>query len=179
MTKGTALLSRVEFLKEHQRLDVLDQLNSEDRRAVQNALPVGQYPLALKARLDSLIALTLTPLNPDETYKELGRWSAAVNFEHYHGAFIRQGDLHGLLANAPQLRRLYYDDGESIYTRRGDRAGTIVMRGGRTVVWADCLGTAGYWEKALTLCGAKDPSVDHTKCIGKGADCCEYTIRWA
>src|SRR6266436_5007908 len=101
LTKGTAILSRLEFLKDHKRLDVLDQLNPTDRSTVEGALPAGQYSLAVKARLDALIAQTLTPTNPDKTYKELGRWSAATNFAQYHGSFIRQGDLHGMLANAP------------------------------------------------------------------------------
>lgn len=179
LTKGTAILSRVEFLKERKRMDVLDKLTVDDRRMVDNALPVGKYSLALKARLDAAIAQALTPTNPDETYKELGRWSAAVNFEHYHSSFIRQGDLHGFLAKVPQLRRLYYDDGDATYTKRGEHEGVIEMRGAASVEWADCQGTAGYWERALALSGAKDPEVVHSKCVAHGDSLCEYTIHWS
>lgn len=178
-TRGTALLGRIDFLKHKDRLDVLQNLSPKDKLAIEQALPVGLYPITLKEKLDWTIATALTPHDLDATYKELGRWSAESNFIQYHGMYLRPGDPHGMMANGPAMHRRYYDSGEATYERTDSHSGVFSIHGVTEASWPDCLGTAGYWEKAVELSGGRYASVSHTACVSKGAPQCTFVVRWA
>ena len=178
--KGTAIIARLSFLDGQPggRSEVMSRLSPDDRQALSEVLPIGLYPLGLKARLDTTIAATYRPDDPKAMFHELGRWAAKKNFELYHSTFLIAGNPHATMANAPALRRVFQTDGVGSYVRTGDNSGTFLVTGATDVDPEDCLSTAGYWEYALELSGAKRARVTHTQCIASGATMCEFQCRW-
>ncbi len=178
--KGTAILARLSFLDAQPggRAAVIAKMSEADQKAIDSVVPIGQYPLALKARLDAQIAAVLRPGDPSAMFYELGRWAAKQNFELYHSSFVTQGDPQGFMAAAPAMRRLFYAEDHASYQRTGDKTGTFTVSGAQTVDAADCLGTAGYWEFAIELAGGKRARVAHRKCIARGDSVCEFECSW-
>src|SRR5207237_1413084 len=117
---GKTLLARLQFLDEEvgrvvaER--VLAKLSPEDRKVLGGIiLPVGRYPLALNARLDTAIAGALDPANPRRIFRALGRRSAELNFTQFHGGLVAPNDPHVVMSRIGAMRRLYYGDGEFAY----------------------------------------------------------------
>ena len=178
--KGTAILARLSYLDAQPsgRAPVMARLTAADRQVIDSVVASGKYPLALKARLDNEIAAVLRPNDPIGMFYELGRWSAKHNFELFHSSFIKARDPQGFMANAPAMRRMYYADDQARYERTGDNSCALIVAGATAVEAPDCYGTAGYWEYALGLAGAKNARVEHARCIARGDGVCEFRCRW-
>jgi len=141
-------------------------------------LPGSFFPLELNERLDEAIAHSVNPLDPSGVYRELGRASAQKNLLKFHAVFLRGQNPHAVLAGFPAVRGTYYSDGTASYDRTGDTGGVLRVKGASSHSWPDCESTAGYFERAIALVGAKEVRVELARCCGRGDELCEFRCGW-
>ena len=181
--KGGVLISRLNMLRHHGgqgRVDeVLRRLPAEDQALLRKMLlPVGWYPLELNLRLDAAIAGVVSPEDEDRAFLEMGRASAD---EALHGAqhvFVKAGEPHFLLTQAPQIYRFYYAVGSRTYEPTGPSSGVLRTFGAENVTVPDCLTIIGWHERAIEMCGGQSVRISHPMCRARGAPHCEYHCAW-
>jgi len=183
-TRGTVLLARKAFVeKRHGPLAwrrVLARLPGADRCILEGQLlPISWYPLALNLRLDDAIASELSPDHRDQIFLDMGRMSAEVNLKGSHAAWVRPGDPHYLLGQAPVIYRFYYSRGHRTYTQLSDTSGVLRTYDAESVTRTDCLTVCGWYQRAIELCGGREVAVRETQCRSGGAAHCEYLCAWA
>ena len=179
--KGSVLRSRLAFVEEQGGASglerVLARLSAEEREALARLLPAGWYPFELGRKLDEAIVEVLG--GGDESYfLRLGRDSATRNLTGVHRAFVRPGDPHGFLAQAPDIHAFYYDRGRREYQRTGEKEGVMTTYEAETFSVADCLTVVGWHIKALEMCGATGVRIVEEECRARGGQTCRYRIRW-
>jgi uncharacterized protein (TIGR02265 family) len=179
--KGSVLRARLMFVE--QRLGqagltrIISRLPREDREILQGILlPAAWYPFETEERLDQAIAAELG--GKDEIYKELGAASAELNLSASQKVYVRERDPHGLLKSAASIYRLYYASGQRTYERVSDTKAILRTTGSDTYSRQDCLTIVGWHERAIAMCGGKNPKVRETKCRARGDDVCEYVCEW-
>lgn len=177
--KGGVLLSRLSLLRQRGGeacvARVLGRLTPQDRALVSGVvLPFGWYPFGAGSRFDEAIAAELG----EGIFRELGAASAADNLGDVHKSYVRSGDPHGLLKQAPSIYRLYYDSGYRTYERLGDRKAMLRTFDSTTFTRTDCLTIAGWYEKAIELCGGQRARVTELRCRSQGDPLCEYRCEW-
>ena len=179
---GKTLLARLRFLERElgaaRAKRVLAKLSPEDQKLLGGIiLPVGRYPLALNARLDTAIAEALDRTNPKRVFRTLGRSSAEQNFDQFHATLIARNDPHVIMSRIGAMRRLYYEEGEFGYERISPTSARIFVRGMATVTTPDCESTAGFYEVAIGRSGGRDVDVRH-RCRLDGAADCIFDCSW-
>jgi hypothetical protein len=179
---GKSLLARLQFLNEQLGRSaawrLLARLPIEDGKILRGiVLPVGRYPLTLNARLDSAIAEALDPDNPRRIFRALGRRSAELNFNQFHGSLVAPNDPHVVLSRIGAMRRLYYDDGDFAYEKTGATSARILVYDMATVTTPDCESTAGFYEVAIARSGGSDVEVRH-HCRLDGSLDCVFDCSW-
>ena len=181
--KGSVLISRLNLLRQQGGPElvekVLSRLSAPDQAALRGMLlPIGWYPLELNNRLDTAIAEALSPEDRKRAYMQMGRASADENLKGAHHVFLRPGDPHFLLSQAPQIYRFYYAVGSRTYERTSDRSAVLRTFNAETVTEPDCLTVMGWHERAVELSGGKAVQVTHPTCRAKGGALCEYHLSW-
>jgi hypothetical protein len=179
---GKTLLARLQFLDEQLGRSgadrVLAKLPPEDRKLLRGViLPVGRYPLVLNARLDTAIAEALDPAYPRRVFRSLGRRSAELNFNQYHGSLVAPHDPHVVMSRIGAMRRLYYGEGEFSYEKTGPTSARILVRGMATVTTPDCESTAGFYEVAIGRSSGHEIDVRH-RCRLDGLPDCLFDCSW-
>ncbi len=181
--KGAVLISRLDLIRKKggdQALkQVLARLVEPERQVLGGLLVrVGWYPLELHLHLDDAIAAVFSPGNPGRIFREMGRASADKNLNGPQAPFVKMGDPHFLLRHAPQIYAAYHDTGRRTYEKTGERSAVLRTFDAEVVDAKDCLTTVGWIEKALEICGTRDPQVVETLCRARGDAHCEYTLSW-
>ncbi|HVG59514.1 MAG TPA: TIGR02265 family protein [Hyalangium sp.] len=181
--KGTVLISRLNMVRQNggqARLEeVLRRLPSADQALLRKMiLPINWYPLELNLRLDAAIAEVLSPEDQARAFMEMGRASAEENLKGAQHVFVRQGDPHFLLSQAPQIYRFYYAVGSRTYEKVGPKAAILRTYGAENVTETDCLTIVGWHQRAIELSGGHSVRVTHTQCVATGASHCEYMFQW-
>ena len=180
--KGSVLRSRLTFVEEQAGADavlrVKARLSAADQQTVGRMLPTGWYPFELASRLDQAIVDELGGGRP-EYFLRLGASSAERNLTGVHRAFLRPGDAHAFLAQAPEIYAFYYDRGRRTYEKTGEREGVLTTFEAETYSAPDCLTVVGWYAKALEICGATGVSVTEEECRARGGSVCRYRLRWA
>jgi uncharacterized protein (TIGR02265 family) len=181
--KGTVLISRLNMVRQHggqARVDeVLKRLPAEDQALLRKMiLPINWYPFELNLRLDAAIADVLSPEDRTRAFMEMGRASADENLKGAQHVFVRQGDPHFLLSQAPQIYRFYYAVGSRTYERVGPKSAILRTYGAENVTETDCLTIIGWHQRAIELSGGRAARVSHLKCVARGAAHCEYHCQW-
>jgi uncharacterized protein (TIGR02265 family) len=179
--KGAVLKSRLAFITEHAGMDGLQQvlalLPAGDRQVLDGLLTMSWYPFELGKRLDDAI-VKVVGKGDAQFFRRLGRASADRNLTTVHKSFMTLGDPHGFLAKSPQIYTLYYDTGRREYERTGERSGVVTTRDAETFSAPDCLTVAGWYERALEICGVKKAKVTEVECRAKGGAACRYEVSW-
>ncbi len=181
--KGASLVARLEYVTEKGGPEllarVLARLAPTDRKVLEgHPLPSSFFPLELNERLDEAIAHSVNPLDPPGVYRELGRASAQKNLQKFHAIFLRGQNPHAVLEGFPAVRTTYYSDGAASYDHTGDTSGVLRVEGATSHSRPDCESTAGYFERAIELVGAKDARVELARCRGRGDTLCEFRCGW-
>jgi uncharacterized protein (TIGR02265 family) len=142
-------------------------------------LPAGWYSLDLNLRLDGAIATALTKGDRAKVFLDMGRASAEKNLKGAHAPYVKAGDPHFLLANAPRIYAAYYDKGRRTYERLSDTSAVLRTFEAETVSATDCLTVLGWHERAIELSGGRAVKVVETQCRARGAPHCEYRCEWS
>jgi len=182
--KGAVLQSRIKFVREVAGeaglAKVLGSLGPADREVLNGSiLTVLWYPLDLNLRLDAAIASALSPDDRSRIFLELGRASAEQNLTGVHRAYLRAGEPHFLLSNAPLIYAAYYASGSRTYEKLGEKAAVLRTLNAETISATDCLTVVGWHRRAIELCGGTDVKVVETQCRARGAPHCEYRCEWS
>lgn len=181
--KGTVLISRLNLVRQNggqARLEeVLRRLPAADQALLRKMiLPINWYPLEINLRLDAAIAEVLSPEDRALAFMDMGRASADENLKGAQHVFVRQGDPHFLLSQAPQIYRFYYAVGSRTYEKAGPKVAILRTYGAENVTETDCLTIVGWHQRAIELSGGRSVRVTHTKCVAKGGSHCEYMCQW-
>jgi len=182
--KGAVLISRLDLIRKKggdQTLrQVLARLGEAERQVLGGLLVrVGWYPLELHLHLDEAIADVLSPGNPTRIFLEMGRASADKNLNGPQSPFVKKGEPHFLLRHTPQIYAAYHDTGRRTYEKTGERSAILRTFDSEVVDAKDCLTTVGWIEKALEICGTRDPKVTESLCRARGDAHCEYHLSWS
>ena len=181
--KGTVLISRLNMVRQQggqaRVEEVLRRLPPADQALLRKMiLPINWYPLELNLRLDAAIADVLSPEDRTRAFMEMGRASADENLKGAQHVFVRPGDPHFLLSQAPQIYRFYYAIGSRTYEKTGQKSAVLRTFGAENVTETDCLTIVGWHQRAIELSGGKSVRVTHPKCAARGAQLCEYHCQW-
>ncbi|HYS10519.1 MAG TPA: TIGR02265 family protein [Myxococcales bacterium] len=158
---------------------VLRHLPEEDAKLLRRTLLVtATFPLALNLGLDQAIAKELHPGDPTRAFLEMGRASAEVNLRGPQRAFVREGDPHALLSLSETIYAYYYGEGRRAYRKTSDTSATLTTHGAPRSTPGDCLTVVGWHQRAIELCGGRNPQVRETQCRSRGQMVCEYECSW-
>jgi hypothetical protein len=180
--KGTVLLSRlalVEELAPGGRPRVLGRLSEADREALANLLASSWYPFELGKRLDAAIVDELGG-GRAAFFEKLGEASAEKNLGPggVHRGFLVPGDPHAFLAKTPLIYSFYYDQGRRDYERAGEKAAVLTTHDAETFSAPDCATVAGWYKRALQMCGCEGVRVLEEECRAQGGSVCRYRLTW-
>ncbi len=180
--KGSVLKSRLAFVEQrfgHEGLQkVMKSLDPEDRRALENVLPVAWLDFEFGRRLDDAIVRVLGG-GRVEVFERLGEASAEANLTSVHSAFLAPGHPHAFLEKAPQIYNMYYQTGRREYEKTGDKEGVLTTFEAETFSKPDCLTVIGWYRRALEMCGAKNPRIVEEECRARGGEVCRYRVSWS
>jgi uncharacterized protein (TIGR02265 family) len=181
--KGNVLIARLKFIRakggESAERSILQRLAAPDQEVLRGwILPISWYPIDLYLRLDDAIAAVLSPENRSRIFLEMGRASADANLGGAQAPYLKQGDPHFLLRNAPQIYAAYYAKGRRTYEKTGERSAILRTIDAENVTATDCLTVVGWHERGIELCGGREPHVVETRCRTRGDSFCEYTCEW-
>lgn len=179
--KGAVLKSRIAFIEEHFGKDgvakVLAKLPAADRSQLELILPSRWYAFDLGERMDAAIVQALG--NGDVRFFErLGSASAERNLLTVHKGFLRPGDPHAFLRNAPVIFRTYYEIGRREYESTGPTSAVLTTYDAEAFSLPDCMTIIGWHKKALEMCGVTGVRIVETQCRAKGGTVCRYEISW-
>ncbi len=180
-TRGSVILSRLAFVRKEKGDEavqrVLRTLTAEDQQLFGGTVVSNVwYPFEAGERLDVAIAAELG--GGEATFKLMGARSAEFNLGDTQKLFVEGRDPHGLLRSASAIYRLYYDTGSRTYHASGGRKAVLRTLQSKTFSPWDCLTVIGWHEKAIEMCGGRNPRVTHTKCRARGDGLCEYLCEW-
>jgi uncharacterized protein (TIGR02265 family) len=180
--KGSVLLSRLALIREidpeNGLARVLSRLSESDRTTLQNPLASSWYPFDLGKRLDEAVVEVLGG-GRTEFFERLGAASAENNLGGVHKRFLTVGDPHAFLAKAPTIYAFYYDQGRREYEKTGPTEGVLTTHDASTFSAPDCATVAGWYRRALEMCGAKKPQVVEAECRARGGKVCRYRVSWS
>ncbi|HET8645073.1 MAG TPA: DUF2378 family protein [Vicinamibacteria bacterium] len=180
--KGSVLRARLAFVEQQAGAEgvtrVKARLQASERADLERLLPTGWYSFDLGRHLDEAIVEELGG-GRQEYFLRLGEASAERNLGGVHRAFLKPGDPHAFLAQAPEIYAFYYDRGHRTYEATGAREGVLTTHEADTFSGPDCLTVVGWHVKALQMCGASGVSVVEEECRARGGAVCRYRVRWA
>ncbi|MBI5547391.1 MAG: TIGR02265 family protein [Deltaproteobacteria bacterium] len=181
--RGGVLLSRLKFVRERGGEPalgkVLDLLPVAEREVLEGMLLAARwYPLGLNLRLDAAIATVFSPDDRARVFVEMGRASADLNLSGPQRHFVKQGDPHGLLVQAPVIYAAYYAVGHRTHEKTGPTSSVLRTFDAEFVTVTDCLTVVGWHTRAIEMCGGRDVRVVEKSCCARGADHCEYECSW-
>jgi uncharacterized protein (TIGR02265 family) len=178
--KGVVLRSRLAYVRENMGeaavSRVLARVGSAERDDLQRVLPASWYPFELQEWLDDSIAAEMGI--GEKVFRLLGEQSARDNLGSIHRAFVDARDPHGLLQNAAAIHDAYYDTGRRTYERAGEKRATLRTFDCLSHSRAECLGTMGWHQAAIQICGGLRPRVTDPLCRARGDAHCEYLCEW-
>ncbi len=111
-------------------------------------------------------------------YRELGRYSAALNLGGVYKAFV-SAEPHRFFERMTVLHHQFQNFGRSAYERLDDRSGRIRIEGYTSYSRVFCVAGIGYYEEALRLMHVPGPiQVKELACHCFGNDTCTFEISW-
>jgi hypothetical protein len=178
--KGGVLRSRFLFVVMKHGLEmwkqILAQLQDEDQHALKEIEIDHWYPLATLDRVDNSIADNWGG-NREETFTKLGEFSATSNLSGPYSSLLNS-DIHAFLRQTALIHRSYQDFGSATYTELSPISGMLKIDYGTPPPLSYCTSGTEYFRRAIEICGAENPRVVHTRCVGRGDPFCEFYATW-
>jgi len=180
-TKGIGFVALREFVFDRYGLDgwtdVLAELSSGDRAALEGIVTMGWYSLPLYAR--SLRAVDKVRGTGDlELIFQLGKYQAERDLTTVHRAFLRIANPSFILEQSAEYWGRFHDSGTWTVERLGPTRVRAYLDGWAHVDAALCREVSGYLLKAFELVGARNPWLDHAQCRARGSARCLFAGGW-
>jgi hypothetical protein len=180
--KGAVLLSRLSLVRSQcdegglQR--VYARLPKAERIVLKGTIdPTAWYPFEVCDRLDLAIASELGG-GLERIFLGFGARSAEDNLPKTHASFLHSKDPHGLLKQAAEIYQLYYNTGYRTYEWVAANQAVLRTFEARAFSRHDCFTVIGWHEKAIEMCGGREPKVTEPLCRARGDARCEYVCSW-
>ena len=183
--KGTLLLARMKYLRSRgseTEERVLRRLSAADQAVVRGTLyPSSWYSADLLLRLEMTIVALLASGDRPRLFLDMGRFSAETNLglAGVQRPFLKEGDPHYLLSNAPAMYSAQHSAGRRTYERSGERGAIVRTFDGEEATAEDCLTAVGWFQRAIELSGGREARVVEAQCRARGAAHCEYRCTWS
>jgi len=142
-----------------------------------SVLATSWVPLSSLIAVDRAIA-TVTKGNPDEVFRELGRFSATSNLSGIYAGFVSD-EPHRFFEKQARLHDRFQNFGASAYQQAGPRAGQMRLTKYTEYSPVFCLSAVGYYQGALETMKAPGPiRVRETLCTCAGDEACVFDLNW-
>ena len=142
-----------------------------------SVLATSWVPLASLIAVDRAIA-AVAKGNPDEVFRELGRFSATSNLSGIYAGFVSD-EPHRFFEKQARLHDRFQNFGASIYKELGPRAGQMRLTKYTEYSPVFCLSAVGYYQGALETMKAPGPiRVRETLCTCAGDEACVFDLNW-
>jgi hypothetical protein len=110
--------------------------------------------------------------------RELGRHAARFNLPTLYRVFYQLGSVSYILSRAAAVWSEHYDSGRATTRDLGRGAVAIVIEGFETPHAVLCLSVLGWIEESVRISGAKVLSAEEPACRTRGANVCEFVVRY-
>lgn len=180
--RGEAFRTRIEYIKKKEGEDGVNKL---EEKLNELGIDIKLNKISPSEKINEGINTLSIVISKeifswaDEDIVELGKFAFKTSF--LTRAILRYLISPKIAINAiPKLWRSYYDFGEMevVEFKPEENYGIVIKKGYKThpVV---CLQHKGYFLAGIALVlGNKKVSIEETKCMHKGDDYHEYTIKW-
>lgn len=151
-------------------VSAMDEADREELRAV---ISMGWYPLALYARLIRALD-RMFGAGDLALIAELGRFEAERDLTTIHRVLLRLANPAFIVEKTGEYWQRFHDTGRWDIRRRSPTSFTGTLSGWGYVDEALCLELESYMVRCLELVGAKNVSMHHPRCRGRGHDDCFF-----
>ena len=179
--KGTMIQAHVNWLSKRgtdPATALVAHLPAEAAKLVAHGvLATSWVPLTSLIAVDRAIALVAKG-NPDDVYRELGRFSATSNLSGIYAGFVSD-EPHRFFEKQARLHDRFQNFGASTYKVLGPRSGQMRLTKYTEYSPVFCLSAVGYYQGALETMKAPGPiRVRETECTCAGDAACAFDLAW-
>jgi len=175
--KGTTMIHIVKFLrtrKEEARALLPERLRPYLQERL---LPSAWYPEEDHIELCRALAKVLPDPGMD-VYEFIGEFGARADLSGMYKHLLRPGDPAGTLQKGVVIWQTYHDTGLYRVALDGPSAAHVELVSFGAPTPEICLTLRGWNRSLLRMAGAKDVTVEETRCVHRGDVYCRWEIRW-
>ena len=179
--KGTPVRSLQKFIEGDLTPQQLQSLYStlapeEAQRFREQILPTETVPVALLNRVTEAAARAKGEAL-DPFARRAGREAAGEAVRGIYRFFALVLTPAALLSKASQMWSSIYNRGKLVVAEQTEKSARIELLDFPSEV-SGCARLSGWIEKMAELTGAKDITINKTKCVARGDANCEWQLRW-
>jgi hypothetical protein len=180
--KGSALLARLQFVRERHGVEGLERLltglSPEQQRLLRgDLLPHAWAPyqdfIDLCTAIDRLFGQGDLAL-----CYEMGRHAAEQNLPTLYRIFYRLGSPLYIFRKAARVWEVHYDTGRLVPIQEGERQVRIRVLDFERPHRAHCLSIKGWAARSVEMSGAVIDDMKEDRCRVWGDNACEMWLRW-
>ena len=113
-----------------------------------------------------------------EVARQIGRFEAQITIPTLYKVFVRMGDPGFVVQGASRFWKTVHNTGQLKVVSKEKGSVTMRLIDFGFSKESFCSAMLGYCQAALELSGAKKIEAIETKCMSKGDQCCEYSLKW-
>ncbi len=181
--KGSAIKASLVYLHDH--LDetgfsrVMDELEPGLKELFEGPILLSNwYEFNALTELMKHAASYPTGFTDRSIAWEMGRFSAEYGLKSIYRIFFRVADPGYIIRKASQVFAGYYSSGAMEVEKSQKGLAVLRLSDFDEPNELFCDRVRGWMERTLELCGAKNCTVGHPKCMARGDTHCEYVGRW-
>lgn len=182
--KGSALASRVLWVRLNHGTDGLDRLTHQCSPALRATIDAGVklarwYPFEQFVELITVID-RLFGTGDGALVRQLGYHGADANLSTIYRLFYRVGSVMWLLGRAARLWNAHYDSGRLEVRARGAGSGEadLDIVDFATPDCVHCESVSGWCQRSIEMSGGIDTSVERVQCRQRGDARCRLRATW-
>ena len=178
--KGSTLRSTLDFLAAEAAPAVepiLGSLSAEDRRAIAEAAPTDEVPLALLLRLWRAADGALAGERPGWIERS-GAFAIESTGVQLYGGILRKASPREFLTQRVSLFKLYYQPGNMEVVEEAPGRAVLRLVGFDPGDTLFCRRQTGGLLRTIEMAGGREAAVRHVRCALEGDAFCEWELRW-